>query len=157
MPPPNTKSNSSSPVRQRFASEPVTSRSRGVTATLPPSASDRVPPMRRAVDPNVVAARAVTTSSASVFHSPHVSQRPCHFEYSAPHSAQRNAVLTLAMQLRSTTAARQWTASATRVNRCGRALRVVLEPREMLLEEQIHDARRTIALLADNDFRLAFQ
>ena len=30
-----------------------------------------------------------TSSSTSVFHSPHVSQRPCHLEWSAPHSVQR--------------------------------------------------------------------
>ena len=89
MPPPTTKSNSSSPVFQRLASEPLTSRSRGVVATLPPSPNVRVPPIRRADPPTDGTTFGATISSTSVFHSPHVSQRPCHFEYSAPHSVQR--------------------------------------------------------------------
>src|SRR3954470_16518080 len=88
IPPPKTKSNSSRRVFHRFASDPLTSRSRGVAATLPPSASDRAPAIRRD-DPPLAATLGATVSSTSVFHSPHVSHRPCHFEYSAPHSVHR--------------------------------------------------------------------
>ena len=89
MPPPTTKSNSSRPVFHRFDSEPLTSRSRGVVATLPPSPNERVPPIRRAAPPAPTTTFGATISSTRVFHSPHVSQRPCHLEYSAPHSVQR--------------------------------------------------------------------
>jgi hypothetical protein len=88
IPPPRTKSNSSIPVFQRLASDPWTSRSRGVGATLPPSASDRAPAIRRD-DPPLTVTFGAMISSTSVFHSPHVSQRPCHRGYSAPHSVQR--------------------------------------------------------------------
>src|SRR3954453_12173131 len=89
MPPPMTKSNSPSPVVQRFASDPLSPRNRGVTAMLPPPPNDRAPPARRAAPPPTAAPFGAAISSTSVFHSPHVSQRPCHFEYSAPHSVQR--------------------------------------------------------------------
>jgi hypothetical protein len=79
MPPPSTKSNSPRPVRQRFASEPLTSRRRGVTATLPPSAIAVLPPMRRAAPALLAGSAFATASSTSVFHSPQTSQRPCHF------------------------------------------------------------------------------
>src|SRR5262249_5437125 len=54
----------------------------------------------------------------------------------------------LSMQLRSATAARQRSPSTTAVDARRRPLRrVVLEPCEMLLEEQIHDSRGSVSLL----------
>ena len=87
MPPPSTKSNSLMPVFHRRDSEPPTSRIRGVSATLPPSANVRAPPARRLAPPVGTALDAI--SSTSEFHAPHTSQRPAHFGWSAPHSAQR--------------------------------------------------------------------
>src|SRR5439155_22118236 len=95
IPPPRTKSNSSIPVFHRRASLPLTSRSLGVTATLPPSASVRVPPARR-LAPLVGALRAAT-SSTSEFHAPQTSHRPAHLGCSAPHSVQRYTVLALGL------------------------------------------------------------
>jgi hypothetical protein len=40
-----------------------------------------------------------STSSASVFHSPHASQRPCHLRKSAPHSVQRYTVRDLTVTM----------------------------------------------------------
>ena len=88
MPPPSTKSNSSRPVFQRAAFDSDDVAKLGVrSATFPPSASDFTPPMRRAAPPSA-AILGATISSTSVFHSPQVSQRPCHLKYSAPHSVQ---------------------------------------------------------------------
>ena len=87
-PPPSTKSNSSMPLAHRSRSEPLTSRSRVAVTTLPPSANDALPAWRRAA-PLAADGLAVATSSTSVFHSPHTSQRPAHLGCSAPHSVQR--------------------------------------------------------------------
>ena len=90
MPPPSTKSNSSIPLRQRRSSEPDTSRSRGVTATVPPSPIATLPPSRRSAPaPFAAAALGAAISSTRVFHSPQLSHRPCHLGYSAPQSEQR--------------------------------------------------------------------
>src|SRR5207248_8110793 len=75
-----------------------------------------------------------TTSSTSVFHAPHASQRPPHFGCSAPQSVQRNTERALAM-----------TALRGRLAR-----RVVVEARVFLLEDEPHGAGGPIALLADD-------
>ena len=91
MPPPSTKSNSSIPVFQRVgARSRLTSRERRRERDA--SAFGERP--RPADAPRRTAAGAAATlgatiSSTSVFHSPHVSQRPCHLACSAPHSVQR--------------------------------------------------------------------
>src|SRR5258708_6882628 len=94
-PPPRTKSNSARSVVHRAASDPLTERSRGVATTLPPSPSVRAPPARR-LDPVAGAVRA-TVSSTSEFHAPHVSQRPAHLGWSAPHSVHRYPVFPFAL------------------------------------------------------------
>src|SRR5207247_10088085 len=81
MPPPNTKSNSSSPVFHRSMTPPCTSArriggtavGRYVLAVLP-----ALPPYRP------------TAFSTRLFHAPQASHRPAHFGCSGPHSVQRN-------------------------------------------------------------------
>src|SRR5438876_5860430 len=75
-----------------------------------------------------------TTSSTSVFHAPHASQRPPHFGCSAPQSVQRYTERALAMtDLR---------------RRLARG--VVVEAGVFLLEEQLHGPGGPVALLADD-------
>jgi hypothetical protein len=72
IPPPSTKSNSLSPVRQRESGCVAMSRSRA-GATSPPVLAGPRP---------VAAARgfgAAIGSSATAFQAPHASQRPTHF------------------------------------------------------------------------------
>src|SRR4051812_10724978 len=90
IPPPSTKSNSLIPVRRRRPAELCTSRNRGVGATLPPAAIDLWPDARRP-DAVVEEARAAISSTRE-FHSPHTSQRPAHFGWSAPQLVQRYTV-----------------------------------------------------------------
>src|SRR5438094_4699328 len=79
-----------------------------------------------------------TTSSTSVFHAPHASQRPPHFGCSAPQSLQRNTEWAPPPPL----------ATAGLGRRLAR--RVVVEAGVLLLEEQLHGARGPVALLADD-------
>src|SRR5438132_9773527 len=126
MPPPRTKSNSASPVRQRTTPIPSTAdRRMGGWADRLSIRRSAEPPIRRVVRP--------TASSTSVFHSPHASQRPAHFGCSAPHSVQRNTERALA------------TAGLGR--RIPRG--AVVEAGEFALEVQRHEARWAVALLAD--------
>src|SRR2546427_11675178 len=81
-----------------------------------------------------------TTSSTSVFHAPHASQRPPHFGCSAPQSVQRNTECGLP--------------TAGLYGRLAR--RVVVEAGVFLLEEQLHAAGGTVALLAHDQLRQAF-
>src|SRR5881275_3784097 len=80
-----------------------------------------------------------TTSSTSVFHAPHASQRPPHFGCSAPQSVQRN------------------TERALPTGGLGRrfARGVVVEARVFLLEEQLDGPCRAVALLAHDELRQA--
>src|SRR6266446_688906 len=129
-PPPSTKSNSSSPVRQRAIPPPSTAARR--TGGRAVSASDRLtalPPDRP------------IGSSTSVFHAPHDSQRPPHLGCSAPQSPQRNTERALA---------------ATRYLGGRWARRVVVEASVFLLEEQLHGACGTVALLAHGQLRKSF-
>src|SRR3989454_1172767 len=129
MPPPSTKSNSRSPVRQRSMPPPCTADRR--TGGLP-DGGGVVLPARPPVRP--------TASSTSVFHSPHASQRPAHFGCSAPHSVQRNTERALATA------------------RLGRRVPqgAVIEAGEFALEVQRHEAGGAVALLADEQLRQAF-
>src|SRR3569623_224431 len=137
MPPPSTKSNSLMPVFQRGVSEARRSPSLVAEATFPAVASGG--PAARA-RPAAVAGRAATSSSTSVFHSPHVSQRPDHFGCSAPHSVQRYAVRALLF-------------IGSLLARC----RVVLEPRVRLVKEEIHETNWSVALLANDDLGAPFE
>src|SRR5881396_1431355 len=122
MPPPNTKSNSSSPVFHRSMTPPCTSArriggtpvGRYVLAVLPP-----LPPYRP------------TASSTRVFHASQASQRPAHFGCSAPHSVQRNTERPLGIR-----ALRHL------------AGRVVVEAGVFLLEVQLDRPGGAVALLA---------
>src|SRR5207244_1900341 len=79
IPPPSTKSNSGRPVLHRATLLPATSESRtGGTLEGRPFPRSSFPTFRP------------TSSSTSVFHAPHASQRPPHFGCSAPQSVQRN-------------------------------------------------------------------
>src|SRR5258708_4701055 len=125
MPPPSTKSNSASPVRQRSAPPALTSARR--TGGGPAGRPARE---RRCARPG---AWRPSGSSARVFHAPHASQRPAHFGCSAPQSVQRNT---------------EWALATSRLGR-RLARREVVEPRVFLLEEQLHRPGRAVALLAD--------
>src|SRR5207245_3502990 len=81
-----------------------------------------------------------TTSSTSACHAPHASQRPPHFGCSAPHSVQRNTERGPPL------------ATAGLGGRFPR--RVIVEPRVLLLEEQLHGARGAVALLDRKSTRL---
>src|SRR5207249_7078044 len=75
IPPPSTKSNSGRPVLHRATLLPATSESRtGGTLEGRPFPRSSFPTFRP------------TSSSTSVFHAPHASQRPPHFGCSAPQS-----------------------------------------------------------------------
>lgn len=80
IPPPRTKSNSSSPVRHRGVSAAVTAPSATVRATVP--AADLAVVL-------LLVMTGVTISSANVFHALQLSHRPAHFGASAPHSVHR--------------------------------------------------------------------
>jgi hypothetical protein len=114
--------------------------------TTPPAAIPRDPFSRRSdADPTL---RRATGSSTSVFHSPHASHRPVHFADSAPHSEHRYtdfAFATLAVCYR------------LRARRGGGATGVALEPRVLLVEEQIDRAHGTVALLADDHLGFALE
>src|SRR2546426_7807428 len=125
-PPPRTKSNSASPVRQRPPPIPSTAdRRMGGWA-------DRLS-IRRSADPPIRRVARPTASSTSVFHSPQASQRPAHFGCSAPHSVQRNTERALATA------------------RLGRRIPqgAVVEAGEFALEVQRHETGGAVALLAD--------
>src|SRR2546430_1782673 len=77
-----------------------------------------------------------TTSSTSVFHAPHASQRPPHFGCSAPQSVQRNTERVPLL------------ATAGLGGRLAR--RVVVEAGVLLLEEQPDRPGGAVALLADD-------
>src|SRR5215218_3900594 len=144
IPPPSTKSNSSMPVLSRCASEPTTWLSRVVATTVPPAPNDPAPPTRRALPPPLAARTlGAAVSSTSVSHSPQTSHRPAHFGWSAPHSVQRYTVLTFGVTMPS--------------SRRGLAGGVVLEPRVVLVEEQIHGADGTVTLLQHDDLRPPFE
>src|SRR5690349_14192133 len=123
IPPPRTKSNSRRPVchRSNPAAPMADSRIGGWADSSIRLSAD--PPIRR-ITP--------TGSSTSEFHAPHASQRPPHFGCSAPHSLQRNT---------------EWLLDTAGLRR-GFARRVVVEPRVLLLEEELHAPRRTVPLLA---------
>src|SRR3989454_10296962 len=128
MPPPSTKSNSRRPVRHR--SNPAA-----------PTADRRIGgwagrAIRLSADPAIRLCPPARGSSTSEFHAPHASQRPPHFGCSAPHSVQRNTERGPPL------------ATAGLGGRFPR--RVIVEPRVLLLEEQLHGARGAVALLADD-------
>src|SRR2546425_12318622 len=129
IPPPNTKSNSGRPVLHRSTLLLSTSESR-TGGTLEGSAFPRstFPTFRP------------TTSSTSVFHAPHASQRPPHFGCSAPQSVQRNTECALP--------------TAGLDGRLAR--RIVVEAGVFLLEEQLHAPGGTVALLPDDQLRQPF-
>src|SRR5213592_3815746 len=83
-----------------------------------------------------------TTSSTSVFHAPHASQRPPHFGCSAPQSVQRNTEPPLPLR--------------TVEPRRRLARRVVVEARVFLLEEELHGPRGAVALFSDDELCEAF-
>src|SRR5256885_6669477 len=126
MPPPSTKSNSASPVRQR--SGRTVARLESWTGATSPAL---------AFQPSDLATDRPTASSTSVFHSPHASQRPAHFGWSAPHSVQRNTERALA---------------TVRLGRCV-PQGAVVEPGEFALEVQRHEAGGAVALLTDEQLR----
>src|SRR3977135_2831206 len=80
-------------------------------------------------------------SSISEFHAPQASHFPPHFGWSAPQSVQRKTDLPLD------------TASLERWRFAGR---VVVEAGGLFLEVQLDHPRRTVALLADDHLRDAF-
>src|SRR2546425_927634 len=132
IPPPRTKSNSASPVRQRTTPIPSTAdRRMGGWADRLSIGRSADPPIRRVVRP--------TASSTSVFHSPHASQRPAHFGCSAPHSVQRNTERALA---------------TARLGGCV-PQGAVVEAGEFALEVQRHEAGGAVALLTDEQLRQA--
>src|SRR5882762_11988756 len=125
MPPPSTKSNSRRPVCHRATLDPSPRADRR-TGGLPDGDG---PLSARPVRP--------TTSSTSVFHAPHASQRPPHLGWSAPQSVQRNTEPPL----------------GTGGLRGRFARRVVVEARVLLLEEQLGRSRGAIALLPHDELR----
>src|SRR5438445_9791900 len=132
MPPPSTKSNSRRPVRHRSnPAAPTADRRIGGWA-------DRA--IRLSDDPAIRLGPRARGSSTSEFHAPHASQRPPHFGCSAPHSVQRNTECGLP--------------TAGLYGRLAR--RVVVEAGVFLLEEQLHAAGGTVALLAHDQLRHAF-
>src|SRR6202165_4179954 len=94
IPPPRTKSNSLIPVFRRRPCELLTSRSRTVGATLPPSAMDFWPEIRR---PEAEVDARVAISSTREFHSPQASQRAAHLGWSAPQLVQRHTVFAVGL------------------------------------------------------------
>src|SRR2546429_8945605 len=78
-----------------------------------------------------------TTSSTSVFHATHASQRPPHCGCSAPQSVQRNTERAL---------------PKTGLGGC-LARRVVVEAGVLLLEDQLHGASEAVALLVNAALR----
>src|SRR5690606_34451755 len=159
IPPPTTKSNSSRPVRQRALSSPATSaRRRGAARPAP---SLHAPGGRRPSCRPRGRAR-VVGSSASVFHAPQAGHCPCQRGVSFPHSVQKNAVLTLAIPADVPLAPRGVTPCVVGRGRSARSLRLLavrerLEPRALLAEEELHDAGRPVALLADDQLRPALE
>src|SRR3989441_4243837 len=125
IPPPKTKSNSRRPVCHRPG------RTVGRLESWTGVAS-----FACAFQPSNRPTFRPTGSSTSAFHAPHASQRPPHFGCSAPHSVQRN------------TEGGPPLATAGLGGRFPR--RVIVEPRVLLLEEQLHGARGAVALLADD-------
>src|SRR5690348_3628152 len=126
IPPPSTKSNSRRPVCQRCTAVVDKLERRTGRTSSGPRCHPRSP---AAVRPR--------TSSTSEFHAPQASQRPPHFGCSAPHSLQRNTELPL----------------ATGRLGGGFAGRVIVEPRVLLLEEQLDRPGGPVALLPDDQFR----
>ena len=110
MPPPSTKSNSASPVFRRVDSVPLTALSFAARVATMPRRCET------AGRPTVFAGARSTISSTSVDHSPHDSQRPPHFGYSAPQFVQRYAVFVLAL----TRSAYAWRNSRIACTACGR-------------------------------------
>src|SRR5436190_10963140 len=126
IPPPSTKSNSRRPVCHR--SNPTVPTADRRTGGLPDGTTCFLS-ARGPVRP--------TTSSTSVFHAPHASQRPPHLGCSAPQSVQRNTEPPLATG-----------------GLGGRfARRVVVEARVFLLEEQLDGSGGAVALLAHDQLR----
>src|SRR6266566_9494449 len=111
MPPPNTKSNSANPVRQR--SLPTVGRLESWTGVAVVSCQPSNRPTFRP-----------TGSSIREFHAPHASHLPPHFGWSAPHSVHRNT---------------EWALDTAGLDR-RLARRVVVEARVFLLEVQLHAA-----------------
>src|SRR6266566_9069974 len=124
IPPPRTKSNSARPVRQR--SSGVCLRSVRRIGGWAVGETLTAEPLNRP-----------TASSMRLFHAPQLSQRPPHFGWSAPHSVQRNTDLPL---------------DTSGLERRGFPRGVIVEPRVLLLEMQLHRPRRAIALLPDDHF-----
>src|SRR5437773_12462444 len=131
IPPPSTKSNSRRPVCHR--SNPTVPTADRRTGGLPDGTTCFLS-ARGPVRP--------TTSSTSVFHAPHASQRPPHFGCSAPQSVQRNTEPPLPLR--------------TVEPRRRLARRVVVEARVFLLEEELHGPRGAVALFSDDELCEAF-